>query len=736
MIVRKIKATTLTLLLLSFSILSYGQLSQGGTPFSFNTGTKGKDGKSIKSNYELFGLKMPKIDPLLIEAIKQKNNQNNGRFQFAYTFDVDLDVKAKSSIDTLDIGILYRYQLESIGAFSINVIFSEYRVPKGAKLFLYSFDNEHVIGSFTSNNNKEGGILPTIPIKGDKVTVEYFEPFFPEFEGKLKIGRIGHDFVGFYQLNGIPNDFGSSGDCQVDVSCSPERLGWENQIRSTLRIVTDGESTCSCALLDNTNEDGTPYILTANHCINNQISTDRSLFIFNYESASCGGGNGSVNQSIAGGTLRATNSNTDFTLIELSKKPLASFSPFYAGWDRTNVQGAGGVGIHHPRGDVKKISTFDMVPVDSDLGFLGCLGKDFWMVNWIPTPNGYGVVEQASSGSPLFNHQGRIIGQLYGVCKWPDNSDFCAAASELEAVYGKISASWNGTTPSERLRDWLDPTNTAFTLDGANGCVGGSSVNLTITHNIEAGMIGLHQASNSLTASNRIKSGAIATYEAPTIFLTTGFTAEQGSIFTAKQSFKCVPICNSISILNWSASGCIGSNLCFSVLNATEYIFKLFNSFGSLVYQNSGIFTGTSVCVGQIPPLAVGNYIANVTFKSDCEELSNAYPFFIMSCKKQEEANSIENTRDVEIDLELLKSDFDFNIFPNPNDGNFSLTLPKSIGYPYSFEIINSFGAIIYKAEHLNTNEINVNQTGLSKGIYYVRMKSGNSIATKKVVIK
>lgn len=733
-----IKTATLTVLLMSIVALTYGQASQGGTPYSFDKTIKTKDGKLIKPKENLRKTVMPKIKQTQIDAIRQKNKNTKQVFQFAYSFETNINLKAESTIDTLDFGILYRYEIESTGAYSLNIIFSEYELPRGAKLFIYNLDTEHIIGAFTSDNNNPSNVLPTIPVKGDKVTVEYFEPLYPDFIGKLEIGKIGHDFTGFYQES-IPNNFGSSGNCQVDVNC-PEGNNWQDQRRSVLRIVKDGNSWCSCALINNTEQDGRPYVLTANHCLSTQSDINQSIFIFNYESPTCGGGDGSTSQSISGGTLRATNSASDFTLLELSKRPLSTFNAFYAGWDRNDAQGAGGVGIHHPAGDVKKISTYNVVPPTSVNCFNDRPNDNFYRITWIATANGHGVTEGGSSGSPLFNSDRRIIGQLYGAGLCPNPN--CSNPANDNSNYGKVFSSWNGTSSNQRLRDWLNPANNVFTLDGINGCGQGMAVNLNITHTITSGSVELHQATNTITANNTVEAGATATYEAPTIILTDGFVAEAGSHFVARAvDFNCVVTCDPINLVAWTSIVCNNDNLCFLVSNASTYTVKIHTVSGALVHQGSGSASSSPVCVWNTSGVASGTYIATVTFINDCQEISNTYQVFVASCKKSSDGSS--ETEDEKQEEKFVTSvsdttrlDFNFTVFPNPNDGSFSVKIPNGITMPYSLEIINSVGKILYSMEHLNANQINVSQTGLPKGVYFIRLKFGLSIATQKIIIQ
>lgn len=387
---------------------------------------------------------MPKVSQAQIDSIKQKNKKGRQVYQFAYSFDVNIDLKTKSTVDTLNIGVLYRYEIESSDAYSINVIFSEYEVPRGAKLFLYNEGESHIIGAFTSGNNKPSKVLPTVPVKGDKIIVEYFEPLYPEFEGTIKIGKIGHDFLNFYNLN---QNFGSSGNCNIDINC-PNGNAWQNEKRAVCKIIIDGSGLCSGSLINNTSEDGSPYFLTAEHCISSQNAAENSVFIFNYESPTCNGSNGSQNQLISGANLRANDGITDFTLLELSKLPLSTYNPFYAGWDRSTNPPQNGSGIHHPSGDVKKISVFNN-QAEAYLAQFDC-NAPFDMETWRLQFES-GVTEGGSSGSPIFNQNRHIVGQLFGTtCE-----NFINCNNEDgDAVYGRFDISWNGNgTNDTRLRN-------------------------------------------------------------------------------------------------------------------------------------------------------------------------------------------------------------------------------------------------------------------------------------------
>jgi V8-like Glu-specific endopeptidase len=282
--------------------------------------------------------------------------------------------------------------------------------------------------------------------------LEYHESPASHGLGSIEIGTVVHGYRSLLnhqdavveEMTSRMGPFGNSGACNINVNC-PEGADWQTEKRSVALIVNGGYAYCTGSLVNNTANDATPYFLTANHCIG---TPNTWVYYFNHESADCSGTSGPTDQSVSGGTLLVQSGGSDFALIELSSTPPASYNVEYAGWDNSGNIPSAAVGIHHPSGDLKKICFEDDAPYHSNTG-----GAEVW---WIDAWE-LGVTEPGSSGSPLFDNNHRIIGQLYG------GAAACSGSVNNGAYdfYGRFNVSW-GLGASQ----YLDPLNTGVsTLD-------------------------------------------------------------------------------------------------------------------------------------------------------------------------------------------------------------------------------------------------------------------------------
>jgi len=300
-------------------------------------------------------------------------------------------------------------------------------------------------------------------VQGEEVTLEYYQPEYVKEEATFNITEIAYAYR-YINFELVENGERDAWGCMINVACE-EADDYRNELKGVARIsikIGGMYYWCSGSLLNNTSWDRTPYFLTASHCGDGASSSDLNqwIFYFNYEASSCNGTWGPSNQSMTGASLKAWDhlvggeiQNSDFYLVELNGNVPSSYDPWYNGWDRRNLaEEDGGVGIHHPAGDIKKISTYENMV--SSTFWTG--QHTHWMVWWVETANGKSIMQQGSSGSPIFSNTGLVLGDLTG--GYASNS--CDNPSP--AFYGKIWWSWDkaGSSASYRLKDWLDPEET------------------------------------------------------------------------------------------------------------------------------------------------------------------------------------------------------------------------------------------------------------------------------------
>lgn len=251
--------------------------------------------------------------------------------------------------------------------------------------------------------------------------------------------------------------------CHENLNCHTDKNVIEaaRGVTRILRYFDEGLAWCTGTLMNNTRQDFTPYVLTAFHCIDG-LTPDYDFwrFDFDYNALDCAGEIvEEKRKSRYGAVHRAGKRDSDFLLLELKQNVPASFNPFFLGWCLEDELPKKTISIHHPRGTTKKVS------YDYDAPRL--LNSGIIWNNQVNTPRGFhlmvefdqGTQESGSSGSPLINEKGQVLGQLHG------GNTNCL---ETKSYYGWIQKSWDqGELSSERLDHWLNPTKQAkLSLEG------------------------------------------------------------------------------------------------------------------------------------------------------------------------------------------------------------------------------------------------------------------------------
>ncbi len=229
---------------------------------------------------------------------------------------------------------------------------------------------------------------------------------------------------------------------------------------AVVMITENGTSFCTGTMINNARTDGTQYFLTANHC----VFSDPSYFIvgFNYQQTNCYAGKHLYPpqpprpQTVHGVSLVTRWEASDFALLKISERIPNEYNVYLAGWDATYRAPADVFSVHHPQGDLKKISVFTGQTL-----LAGWTNVERIKMHWKVPRWTEGSTERGSSGGGLFDSAGRIVGHLRGGL---------ASCSNREGwdVFGALFADFSYPPEGARLKRFLDPDNSGVkVINGA-----------------------------------------------------------------------------------------------------------------------------------------------------------------------------------------------------------------------------------------------------------------------------
>ncbi len=421
----------LYLVLVLAPLFAFSQKSIGGEPVflkeDFSMQVKAEKISSLsRTELPTMNLNTLQSKKSFVEDNKLPSNIYGKKLDYKVDF---FDKAIKVELDDKNIFIM---EFKSEGAEGLEFFFSDFYMPKGAKLYIYSKEGKEKLGGYNENNNPSNlnkdrrvqfGTEPFLSSEG------YIELSVPKGVKESPILKFNH-ITYIFNRNYISYNVSEVGDCHNDVYKSwPSSSGVSSTKDQKARIksvgiifipeIYNGEeyrAQCSGTLINNTNQDGDPLFLTADHCfrIDNTIPLDTSdyrasemITMFNYEKKN---ENDTIDlisnnkNTILGAEMLNQNKIYDYALLRLStdKETIKSYNVCYAGWDNdpnaylsmtyTN-------GVHHPEGADKKHTRFDEPKIIN--------GGNQYSVTWTS-----GIVEGGSSGSPLFDPHRRVIGTL------------------------------------------------------------------------------------------------------------------------------------------------------------------------------------------------------------------------------------------------------------------------------------------------------------------------------------
>jgi lysyl endopeptidase len=242
-----------------------------------------------------------------------------------------------------------KFKLIATSAKSISVNLDKFVLPEGSDLYFYNASGKMITGPITAAENTDEQKLGSWFYPGSVLTIEVRCPV--ELKSQLQL-RVSNVAYGYKEVS----NFDESSACNDNAICVGN--GWVNE-RNSVALILNGNGTalCSGALINNTCHADIPYILTANHCFNQNSSVGGWRFTFQAFSPTCTPSQNATGVTfLSGSTLRARSAATDFCLVEMNTTPASNSGLIYAGWSRTTNGITETRIIHHPKGDVMKIS--------------------------------------------------------------------------------------------------------------------------------------------------------------------------------------------------------------------------------------------------------------------------------------------------------------------------------------------------------------------------------------------
>ena len=611
--------------------------------------------------------------------------------------------------------------VKSSGAEALSFLFETFKLYGASTLVITDLNGKLVHNPLTSDDVESHFRQHAALCFGDELLLTLIEPKYTQ-SSELFLDRVIYN----YRSTGNPNfqKINESDPCEINVNCSPVGDLWQDEKKGVAKIyIIEGNFAGSCtgSLINNTSQDCKPYFLTALHCGVSATTANMTQwkFYFKFEAPSC------TNPSTAGtlddyfitGCLRIADSGdnggdsgSDFLLVKLGSSTneatiinnlkSANFSAYWNGWNANTTATTGGVGIHHPSGDLKKISAFSGTSVSAGWNGNGLLSH--WRQSWSSNSNGHGVTEGGSSGSPLFNNsQGYIIGTLTGgssTCNSPTSPDY----------YGKISYHWtsNGTTSVKQLKPWLDPTNSGvLTLAGSTNPCSSSTGPCSATSVTCAEYINIVQL-NTINNTSSCSVGGYANYVSTSTNLIKGnqysITVTPGSVYTNDE------IAVWIDYNNDSDFSDAGEQVGY-VLVGTGW---------------SNVFTFT------VPTTAVSSAVrmrVRISFSTDGA---------IVPCGQSTYGEVEDYTVNITTSgVGLSENDLSaITIYPNPSSDILNIDLSSANEEVQSIFLVDITGKLIQTIDVYENALLKLNLSSFASGLYYIKISSASNTVVRQVV--
>jgi Trypsin-like peptidase domain len=419
--------------------------------------------------------------------------------------------------------------------------------------------------------------------------------------------------------------------CFKDASCYISSTNPYVQLISQSEVyLVFADRTCSGSMVVDRGVTGTPYLLTAGHCVTGEDVTQMESF-FQFKTSACTGQNGAFGSltsvpfptgtaypSVAGGTVLASSLKEvppgsdlidmtvpDFAFIKLPYKPNVSF--YSAGWNPSNSMSTGTVySITHPRN----------LPQTFTQGTLtGTPGSYTNYLSFFPS---LGLLDRGSSGGGEFNSSAQLVAVVTAM----DNMATATTYGCTLPVYGDYFTTFASIYP--QISPWLEDTVSPVSFTANPASAPASGVVVTLTWNApgySSTAIRIGSPTGTLfTAGGTSGTAATGTWASPgmSFYLldqTTGYTlssltlqpSTSAGAATITASPNPLPAGTNVVTVNWNAPG--SSSTLVRIGSATGTIFTSGGATGT-AYTGPWASTGMTFYLVDQP---TGNALAHVT---------------------------------------------------------------------------------------------------------------------------
>lgn len=680
--------------------------------------------------------KIHKVDPPLEFYNRKKKNQSE-EIQFAIPVKVNIDFMKESFVDESEGILTYSLMLEADDALNLSLQFSKFNLTEGAILSIYT-QNE-LTDSITSSQNNENNVWATRVYQGNKLSIVLKIPRDSKEKVYLKIGAVNLGYKKF----GVQFDYGnigSSANCHINANC-PAGNNWNDEKNSVAMIVANGIIECTGSLIMNTCNTKTPYFLTASHCLG-AGNVPNWVFQFQTLSTDCATNTGwREDVQFNGCILRANNGATDFALLELNTPPPSNSGLFYSGWSRQTTGNTSTTVLHHPAGDLMKISADNQAPTS-----LTSLNVDVWQID-----QDLGRLQGGSSGAPYYNQNHQIIGQHW---RRPEVNTRPICDITI-AQGGRFDRSWTGGgTNATRLSNWLDPSNSgAMTTNTTNVS------NLILTPGTGLAISGNEEFCNSGVYTLNVPTGVSVTWSISNPYAATlspsGNQVTITKIYDSKVTLSATICGSAITVTKDIFIGVTGVDMISFINGAGGEGYFCTSHYGNKFIANTGrpntgieyrvrdwpnlniVYTDPTIYApGEVPmnymPSTLGYYVVEVRVHTNCG-ITDWMGYEV------EFTNCIDGGGGLMGEFAIMAS-------PNPTDGDLHIKLIKEKPEVAALSKTENIRMVLTEMSTQktmkqwtfknDTNQFKLDVRGIKPGLYILNVYKGKYKQSKQILIK